>query len=336
MLTEGLIFDNVHNFKDILVRYTIQEGINLKKLKNDKVRVTATWAHTCVRNLKSSGATASWIANEFREEYKYNQEKSVEDLNSALRSKYGMHASSSKLFRARKIAMQAAMGDHETSYAKIPRYITAIKDSYGGAFIKLKCDGLDINNQICTPKFERIFISFESQYQGYIKGCRPFIGVDGCFLKGPYRGEVLSAVTLDANSGIFPLAIMICEGETYLKQDFDDAMEKIKETDPAAYKWLMEKCGEHTSTWSRHGFDTTSEMDHVTNNMSESFNAFTGKMRKMPIITLLEWYRRKIMKRFFTRYSKALNWKTKLPPNVNAKVEKKSKRRKEVTSNAGI
>lgn len=110
MLKEGLIFDNVNHFKDILARYTIQEGINLKKLKNDKVRVTAmcnnndcSWrihastyadgvtfkiknikgAHTCVRNLKSSGATASWIANEFQEEYKYNLEKSVEDLDSS-------------------------------------------------------------------------------------------------------------------------------------------------------------------------------------------------------------------------------------------------------------
>lgn len=114
--------------------------------------------------------------------------------------------------------------------------------------------------------------------------------------------------------------------KAYLEQDFDDAMEKIKQTDPAAYTWLMEKCGEHVSTWARHGFDTTSKMDHVTNNMSESFNAFLGKMRKMPIITLLEWYRRQTMKMFFTRYNKALNWKTKLPPNVNAKVEKNQRK----------
>ncbi|KAL0373564.1 UNVERIFIED_CONTAM: hypothetical protein Sradi_3272100 [Sesamum radiatum] len=40
VMKEGVIFDNVQHFKDILARYTIQEGIKLKKLKNDKARVT--------------------------------------------------------------------------------------------------------------------------------------------------------------------------------------------------------------------------------------------------------------------------------------------------------
>ncbi|KAL0373563.1 UNVERIFIED_CONTAM: hypothetical protein Sradi_3272000 [Sesamum radiatum] len=99
-------------------------------------------------------------------------------------------------------------------------------------------------------------------------------------------------------------------------------MEEIKATDLAAHKWLMETCGEEPSTWSRHGFDATVKVDHVTNNITESFNAFLEKMRQKPVISLLEWYRTKVMKRFFSRYKKALNWKTKLPPTVNAKVEK--------------
>ncbi|KAK2644134.1 hypothetical protein Ddye_019329 [Dipteronia dyeriana] len=43
-----------------------------------------------------------------------------------------------------------------------------------------------------------------------------FIGIDGCHLKGPYGGVILSAVALDANSGLYPLAYCICEGETLL------------------------------------------------------------------------------------------------------------------------
>ncbi|KAL0444563.1 UNVERIFIED_CONTAM: hypothetical protein Slati_2179000 [Sesamum latifolium] len=209
--------------------------------------------------------------------------------------------------------MQIASGDHEKSYASIPKYIAALKESNSGAFVKLKCDCLDLTNPNCNPKFERIFISFEAQYQGYIKSCRPFIGVDGCFLKGPYKGELFTAVALDANSGIFPIAIMICECEnedswnyffdclnTYLHfyanfrakfpgpklgklfwiavkaytcGDFKDAMEETKATDLAAHKWLMETCGEEPSTWSRHGFDASVKVDNIT----ESFNAFLEK-----------------------------------------------------------
>ncbi|KAK3230758.1 hypothetical protein Dsin_002639 [Dipteronia sinensis] len=43
---------------------------------------------------------------------------------------------------------------------------------------------------------------------------RPFIGVDGCHLKMAFGGLLLSAVFLDANSGLFPLAVCICEKET--------------------------------------------------------------------------------------------------------------------------
>ncbi|KAK9291655.1 hypothetical protein L1049_019604 [Liquidambar formosana] len=45
-------------------------------------------------------------------------------------------------------------------------------------------------------------------------GCRPFIGLDGCHLKGPHGGMLLSAVALDGNCGLYPLAFAIVEGET--------------------------------------------------------------------------------------------------------------------------
>ncbi|KAK3229971.1 hypothetical protein Dsin_001852 [Dipteronia sinensis] len=67
-----------------------------------------------------------------------------------------------------------------------------------------------------TSIFERIFVSFKAQKKGFMEGCRPFLGIYGCHLKGPYGGVLLSAVALDANSSLYPLAYCICEGETLL------------------------------------------------------------------------------------------------------------------------
>ncbi|KAK4439032.1 hypothetical protein Salat_0237900 [Sesamum alatum] len=67
--------------------------------------------------------------------------------------------------------------------------------------------------------------------------------------------------------------------KAYIEPDFKDAMEEIKTTNLAAHKWLIETCGEEPSTWSRHGFDTSVKVDHVTNNMTEPFNAFLVKTR---------------------------------------------------------
>ena len=37
--------------------------------------------------------------------------------------------------------------------------------------------------------------------KGFVRGCRPWFGIDGCHLKGPFGGILLFVVSLDANRG---------------------------------------------------------------------------------------------------------------------------------------
>lgn len=62
-------------------------------------------------------------------------------------------------------------------------------------------------------RFQRVFISYAAQKQGFLGGCRPFTRVDRCHLKGFYKGVLLSVVSIDANGEIFPLAFAMVEGE---------------------------------------------------------------------------------------------------------------------------
>lgn len=49
----------------------------------------------------------------------------------------------------------------------------------------------------------------------YKSGCRPLISLDGCWLKGNYGGNLLSAIAIDPNDYIFPLAYtVIAENES--------------------------------------------------------------------------------------------------------------------------
>jgi len=43
--------------------------------------------------------------------------------------------------------------------------------------------------------------------------CKPIIGLDDCFLKGKYGGELLSAVGRNANDQLLPLAYAVVEVE---------------------------------------------------------------------------------------------------------------------------
>ena len=48
---------------------------------------------------------------------------------------------------------------------------------------------------------------------GFLSGCRPFIGVDGCYLKGPNLGMLLVAVSMDGNHNIYLVAWAVVETE---------------------------------------------------------------------------------------------------------------------------
>ncbi|XP_062145318.1 uncharacterized protein LOC133852563 [Alnus glutinosa] len=49
---------------------------------------------------------------------------------------------------------------------------------------------------------------------GFKQACRPVIGVDGCFLKGRYGGQLLATVGRDPNDNIYPIAMPVVEAET--------------------------------------------------------------------------------------------------------------------------
>ncbi|GAA0173937.1 hypothetical protein LIER_27437 [Lithospermum erythrorhizon] len=40
---------------------------------------------------------------------------------------------------------------------------------------------------------------------GFLAGCHIFVCLDGCFLKGAFKGQLLAAVALDADNGIYPV-----------------------------------------------------------------------------------------------------------------------------------
>ncbi|ERM96993.1 hypothetical protein AMTR_s00074p00187270 [Amborella trichopoda] len=64
-------------------------------------------------------------------------------------------------------------------------------------------------------RFKRLFIAYHPCIMGFANGCKTLIGIDGTFLKGIYQGNLLCAIALDANNGLFPLAFAVVEKENY-------------------------------------------------------------------------------------------------------------------------
>ena len=71
---------------------------------------------------------------------------------------------------------------------------------------------VDRPNPNLPPKFGRMYVSLAAMKKGFLEGCRPIIGIDGCFLKGPFKGQLLSAIGRDENN-MYTIAFAVVEAE---------------------------------------------------------------------------------------------------------------------------
>ncbi|XP_040985948.1 uncharacterized protein LOC121234181 [Juglans microcarpa x Juglans regia] len=58
-----------------------------------------------------------------------------------------------------------------------------------------------------------MYVGLATCREGFKAGCRPLIGFDGCFLKGPFKGQLLYVVSQDANDNMYPIVMVIVEAE---------------------------------------------------------------------------------------------------------------------------
>lgn len=78
--------------------------------------------------------------------------------------------------------------------------------------------------------FSTCYFSLAACKIGWLKGCRPIICLDGTFIKTKYGGQLLTAVGIDGNDSIYPIAMALVETECHaswawflatLKQDLN-------------------------------------------------------------------------------------------------------------------
>ncbi|XP_073137159.1 uncharacterized protein [Henckelia pumila] len=117
----------------------------------------------------------------------------------------------SQAYRARKKAKQLIDGKMEEQFNKIWDYCEEIQRTNPGSTVIMKLLDEEGSQQ---KRFHRFYMCLNACKLGFKNSCRRIIGVDGCFLKGRYGGQLLTAVGVDPNNQIFPIAYAIVESET--------------------------------------------------------------------------------------------------------------------------
>jgi hypothetical protein len=115
------------------------------------------------------------------------------------------------MYGARRKAGKPIYGRLECQYERLWDYCETVRMTKRGSAVLMKVE------RPCPevpPKFHRLYMSFAAMKKGFLDGCRPVIGVDWCFLKGPFKGMLLAAVGRDGNYNMYSIAYAIVGAET--------------------------------------------------------------------------------------------------------------------------
>ena len=89
------------------------------------------------------------------------------------------------MYRSRKAARGLITGNEEAQYGLLRDYAEMILKTNVGSKVILQTD---MENENAEPKFKGMYIRYNAHKVAFLGGCRPFVGLDGCHLKGRFGG----------------------------------------------------------------------------------------------------------------------------------------------------
>ena len=72
------------------------------------------------------------------------------------------------------------------------RFKAALEESYPGSIVEIGCK--NIKGKI---HFSRMFVCIRVCVDGFLAGCRPYLGVDSTHLTRKYKGQLATGTAID-------------------------------------------------------------------------------------------------------------------------------------------
>jgi len=237
----GTYFVSKLVFMEAMRTYAVHSGRAIKFRKNDKVRVRVgckegcpwealcgkipgeeTWQlkkvylgdHECDTDFNVNLMNSRWLGSKLHTRVRENRDLKISTIMERAQQKWNIQMCRSKAYRAKKFAVEFVEGSFRDQYTRLhdlrsnPHSSVKITSTpYEGT----EAD-LENPNAVVCPRFQRMYVCFKGCMDSFFK-CRKIIGLDGCFLNGPYGGMLLVAIGMDPNDQILPIAFAVVEGE---------------------------------------------------------------------------------------------------------------------------
>ena len=219
-------FTTLKKFKDAVKDYTIHKGKGIGWVENDKNRAravckhdTCDWLIYCARNEKrkcfqiktfvskhdcpkyfrNKQANRKWVVKMLAKVLRFDPEIKHGQIFDLFKKDYKVIMDKNLIFRATKEARDLVEDSEREKYGLLWDYANELMRSNPRSTMRMNTTPMPES----PPQFERFYVCLEACKLGFKAGCRPLIGLDGCFLKGYYGGQLLSVVGQDGNNQIY-------------------------------------------------------------------------------------------------------------------------------------
>jgi len=223
-------FFNEIAFKEAVLDHALKTGCNIAQYRYDKDKVAfkcdgdgCVWriycavpkkcpkwrvnvfkdVHTCIPNgdcemLKVPVISRLFLDN-IREEPQYFMPMKIEET---IKKRWKITVSRPQCQAARRKALRWIEREHYEQFARLQDYAAEIRESNKDSTVEIQT----LRNDGGEEVFNRFYVCFDAIKRTWIESCRPLIGVDGTFMKGKVKGQLLVALGRDADNAIYPIA----------------------------------------------------------------------------------------------------------------------------------
>ncbi|XP_050211280.1 uncharacterized protein LOC126661469 [Mercurialis annua] len=214
----SMTFADAKEVRVALAKYAVSKGVKLKIKPNETTRIrarcvsnpgcpfviliskegknpglkvkTLNLEHDCYRVFENPACGAKFITMEMKRKLYRKPDMPAKDLKYAL-------------------VMQELNGSYKVEYGYLEAYDDVLRRTNPGTTAHIELCGNNLREG--KRVFNRMFICFDACKKCWLSGCRTIIGLDGCFLKGICKGQLLSAVGKDGNNQMYPIAWAIID-----------------------------------------------------------------------------------------------------------------------------
>ena len=105
-------------------------------------------------------------------------------------------------------AKQELHGTWENCFKMLWSFKAQLEETCPGSIVEIDCKKIG-----GRMHFSRMFVAIKSCVDGFLVGCRPYLGVDSTHLTGKYSGQLAAATSIDGHNWMYPVAYGIFDKE---------------------------------------------------------------------------------------------------------------------------